>query len=124
MVSSSTYTTIIPVFLTYDPFTLAPGSRGSGSLQLILFPLSIPLHSRFLKKKSTLFLFHNLSLNVARARFLLQLSCWLMRRRLLLLTKLPTALQNFCLKNPSSFLQLRTGDLESIPPTIPTLNVL
>jgi hypothetical protein len=103
---------------------LAPGSRGSASLQLIRFPPFIPHHSLLPKKKSTLFLFLNLYLNVAQAPLLLPLSCWLMQRRLLLLTKLPTALLNLCFKNLSSFLQLPTGVLESIPRTIPTLNVL
>ena len=120
----SVYTTTPHHYSIADPFNLAPGSRGSASLQLIRFPPFIPHHSLFPKKKSTLFLFLNLYLNVAQARFLLPLSCWLMQRRLLLLTKLPTALLNLCFKNLSSFLQLPTGVLESIPPTIPTLNVL
>ena len=115
---------IPPSFPSLTHNSLAPGSRASASLQLIRFPPSTPHHSLLPKKKSTLFLFLNLYLNVAQARLLLQLSCWRMQRRLLLLTKLPTALLNLCSKNPSSFLQLRTGVLESIPRTIPILSVL
>ena len=123
-----TYPPIIIIIIHLTLITLlsliAPGSKGSGSLQLILFLLFIPHHSRFLKKKSTLFLFLNLFLNVVQDPFLLHLSCWLMQRRLLLLTKLPTALRNFCLRNLWSFLLLRIGVLESILQTIQTLNVL
>ena len=95
------------------PHLIASGSRRSGSQHWTLFPPFIPPHSRFLKKKYTLFLFLNLYLNVVQASLLLQLSCWLMQKSPWLLTNPPTVFQKSCLRNPSLFLQLPIGVLES-----------